>query len=71
MSKENELQEQVRIQIRNKAAKYVVETVYSTIKNADGVKYVDEGAGLTKTLLDEVLLKVRRFGKPPSWEIMH
>lgn len=64
MTDENEMQEQVRIQIRNKAAKYVVETVYNTIKNATGVKYFFEGAGLTKTGVDGVLAKVRRFGKP-------
>lgn len=64
MTDENELQEQVRIQIRNKAAKYVVETVYNAIKNATGVKYFFEGAGLTKTGVDGVLAKVRRFGKP-------
>ena len=64
MSKENELQEQVRVQIRNKAAKYVVETVYNAVKNATGVKYTFEGAGLTKSGVDGVLAKVRRFGKP-------
>lgn len=64
MSQENELQEQVRVQIRNKAAKYVVETVYNAIKNASGVKYMFEGAGLTKTGVDDVITKVRRFGKP-------
>lgn len=64
MADENELQEQVRIQIRNKAARYVVETVYNAIKNASGVKYMFEGAGLTKTGVDDVITKVRRFGKP-------
>ena len=64
MTDENELQEQVRIQIRNKAAKYVVETVYNAIKNAKGVKYFFEGAGLTKTGVDGVIANVRRFGKP-------
>lgn len=64
MSDENELQEQVRVQIRNKAAKYIVEYVYNAIKNATGVKYMFEGAGLTKTGVDDVLAKVRRFGKP-------
>ena len=64
MSAENELQEQIRVDLRNKAAKYVVETVYNAIKNATGVKYFFEGAGLTKTGVDEVLAKVRRFGKP-------
>ena len=64
MTDENELQDQVRVQIRNKAAKYVVETIYNAIKNATGVKYFFEGAGLTKTGVDGVIAKVRRFGKP-------
>lgn len=64
MSKENEGMDQVRIAIRNKAAKYVVDTVYNAIKNASGVKYFFEGAGLTKTGVDGVIQKVRKFGKP-------
>lgn len=64
MSDENELQDQVRVQIRNKSAKYVLETVYNAIKNASGVKYFCEDAGLTKTNVDKVLAGVRRFGKP-------
>lgn len=64
MSEEYELQEQVRIQIRNYAAKYVIETIYNAIKNAEGVKYFFEGAGLTKTGVDDVLAKVRRWGRP-------
>lgn len=64
MSDENELQDQVRVQIRNKAAKYVVETVYNAIKNATGVKYFFEGGGMTKTGVDGVIAKVRRWGKP-------
>ena len=64
MSDENDVQEQVRTQIRNKAAKYVVDTVYNAVKNATGVKYFFEGAGLTKTGVDGVIAKVRRFGKP-------
>lgn len=64
MSDEYELQEQVRIQIRNKAAHYVMKKVYDAIVNADGVKYTFEGSPLTKTGVDGVLSKVRRFGKP-------
>lgn len=64
MSKENELQEQVRIQIRNRAAKYVVDTVYTAIKNAAGVKYIVEDAGLTKSNFDSALIDIRRHGKP-------
>ena len=63
MSDENELVEQVRIQIRNKAAYYVIQTIYDAIKNATGVKYMFEGPGLTKGGVDEVIAKVRRFGK--------
>lgn len=64
MSDENELQNQVRVQIRNKAALYVMRTVYNAIKNATGVKYMFEGDGLTKAGVDEVITNVRRFGKP-------
>lgn len=64
MTDENELQNQVRVEIRNKATKYVVETIYNAIKNANGVKYFFEGAGLTKTGVDNVIAGVRRFGKP-------
>ena len=71
MSDENELQDQVRVQIRNKAAKYVIETIYNAIKNADGVKYFFEGAGLTKTGVDGVISNVRRFGKQLFLVIMH
>ena len=64
MSDENELQDQVRVQIRNKAALYVMRTVYNAIKNATGVRYMFEGDALTKTGVDEVITNVRRFGKP-------
>lgn len=64
MSKENEGMEQVRIDIRNRAALTVIKKVFDAIENATGVKYFFEAAGLTKTGLDGVLGKVRRFGKP-------
>lgn len=64
MSDENDLKTQVATQIRNKAAAYVVETIYKAIKHADGVKYFFEGAGLTKTGVDGVVTPIRRFGKP-------
>ena len=64
MSDENELQEQVRVILRNKAARYVVETIHNGVKNAKGVKYFAEDAGLTKTNVDKVIANVRRFGKP-------
>lgn len=64
MSDENELQDQVRVQIRNKAALYVMRTVYNAIKNATGVRYMFEGDALTKEGVDGVIKNVRRFGKP-------
>lgn len=64
MTMENELQDQVRVQIRNRAAKYVIETIYKAIKNATGVKYFCEDAGLTKTNVDKIIANIRRFGKP-------
>jgi hypothetical protein len=56
--------EQVKVQIRNNAANYVISKVYNALKNATGIKYMIEEAGLTKTNVDALLTKVRRFGKP-------
>lgn len=64
MSTEYELQEEVRKTIRNKAALYVLETVYHAIANATGVKYFYENAGLAKTNVDDLLGKIRKYGKP-------
>lgn len=64
MSDEFELQNQIRTQIRNQAAKYVIENAYKAIKNATGVRYEYEGSGLTKTGIDSVIAKVRRWGRP-------
>lgn len=63
MTLENELQEQVRVQIRNAASVYVIKTIYNAVKNAKGVKYFFEDAGLTKTNIDKLLANIRRFGK--------
>ena len=64
MSKENEGMEQVRIDIRNKAMRAIILKVYEAIHNATGVKYTFEGAGLTKAGVDDVLTKIRRYGRP-------
>ena len=64
MSKENEGMEQVRIDIRNKAMRAIIQKVYEAIHNATGVKYAFENAGLTKAGVDGVLTKIRRFGRP-------
>ena len=64
MSKENEGLNLVKTDILNKAVLAIVKTVYKAIKDATGVKYTAEMAGLTKSGVDEVLTKVRRNGRP-------
>jgi hypothetical protein len=63
MSDENIGMEQVRVEIRNKAAAYALYTIYNSIKNATGVKFFSENAGLVKSELDRIIKDVRRFGK--------
>ena len=64
MQLENEGLALVKTQIYNKTIKYVLVTVYNAIKNATGVKYWVEAAGLTKAGADDVINKVRPNGKP-------
>ena len=64
MSKENEGLKLVKTDILNKAVLAIVKKVYKAIKDATGVKYTAEMAGLTKSGVDEVLTKVRRNGRP-------
>lgn len=56
--------EQVKIDMMNKAMYYVIYKLYSGIKNATGVKFFAEAAGISKAAVDDTLTKVRRFGKP-------
>jgi hypothetical protein len=55
---------QVKTMILNTALLAIVNKVYDAIKNATGVKYMVEDAGLTKTNVDAALTKIRRWGKP-------
>ena len=64
MSKENEGLAHVRLDILNRAKMAIVKRVYEALKAATGVKYMYEGAGLTKTGVDGVLMNVRRNGRP-------
>lgn len=64
MSKENEGIAHVKTDILNRAKLAIVTRVYNAIKNATGVKYTFEGAGLTKAGVDAVLTNVRRNGRP-------
>lgn len=61
---ENEGMEEVRKAIRNKATLYVMNKIITSIENANGVKYYDEEAGLSKAGVDGVLNAIRRFGRP-------
>lgn len=64
MATENELMSEVQKQIRNQATLYVIETVYKAIEQATGVKYFYEANTLAKTGVDNLLGKIRRYGKP-------
>lgn len=64
MTQENIGMQQVKTDILNRALLSIVQKVYDAITNATGVKYTFSAAGLTKTGVDGVLSKVRRFGKP-------
>lgn len=64
MSKENEGLALVKTDIRNRAILAIVKKVYDAIKNATGVKYTIEAAGLTKQGVDAVINNVRRNGRP-------
>ena len=64
MSKENEGIAQVKTDILNNAKLAIIKKVYNAIKDATGVKYMYEYAGLTKTGVDTVLTNVRRNGRP-------
>lgn len=62
MARENQGMEQVRVDIRNQAALYVVKKLYAAIKNATGVKFWAEASGITQASLDNIVKAVRRFG---------
>ena len=55
MTKENEGIALTKTTIYNLAIKYILVTVYNAIKNATGVKYTVEAAGLTKAGADDVI----------------
>ena len=62
MSMENRGLQKVRTEIMNKATRYLLNKVYTSIKNATGVKYFAEAAGISAANFDPVLTKVRRYG---------
>lgn len=66
MSVENKGMEQVRTNILNRAKREIIENAIKSIKETDNVKYMFEGAGLTKTGVDKILANVRRLGNGVS-----
>ncbi|APH36129.1 hypothetical protein [Bacillus velezensis] len=56
--------EQVQTDMMNKAMYYVVNEMFNAIKNATGVKYFAETEGITKSSVDDIITKIRRFGQP-------
>lgn len=64
MTLENEGIAQVRADILNRAKAAIFVKIYNAIKNATGIKYFFEDAGLTKTDVDAVINNVRRIGRP-------
>ena len=64
MSRENEGMAHVKTDILNRAKAAIVKKIYKAIKNATGVHYWGEFAGLTKSGVDAILNNVRRNGRP-------
>lgn len=54
---------QVQINMQNKAVYYVIAKLYDALKNAKGVKHFAENSGVTQTAVDEMLKKMRRYGR--------
>ena len=64
LSAENALKENIKRDMRNKASRYALMTVYNSIKNATGVKNFSESTPITKTAVDNAIKFARRFGVP-------
>ena len=61
-SRENAAMQNVRTEMLNLATDYVMKVVYNAVKNATGVKYFAEAAGISQQSLDDIVKAVRRFG---------
>jgi len=64
LSAENALKENIKRDMRNKASRYALMTVYNSIKNATGVKNYSESKSITKLAVDNAIKFARRFGVP-------
>lgn len=64
LSAENALKENILRDMRNKASKYAMDKVLTSIANATGVKNYAASAGITKASVDNAIKFARRFGQP-------
>lgn len=55
--------QQIQIDLGNKAIGHVYNEFYKQFKAVEGIKYYAETAGLTGTALEDLIKKVRRFGR--------
>lgn len=55
--------QQVQIDLGNKAVGFAYEEFYKQFKALQGIKYYAETAGVTGAALDDIIKKVRRFGR--------
>ena len=62
MTDENIGMQQVRTDIRNKAATYVIYKIWDSVSKAKGPKFVAQGAGVTFAALNDIVRSIRRFG---------
>jgi len=57
------MQEQVLTDMTNKIFYYVMNALYNGVKNSTGIKHFVEAAGITKSSVDDMVKKLRRWGK--------
>lgn len=55
--------EEVKTDMVNRAKKHILNAVVKAVKDAKGVKYVAESAGLTKAVVDKIINDMRPFGR--------
>ncbi|WP_063565469.1 hypothetical protein [Paenibacillus sp. O199] len=63
LDKISEGMQQVEVDMLNKYAYFIVYKLYHAIKDAKGIKYFSEADGINETALNDILKKVRRFGR--------
>ncbi len=64
MELENMLISDIEKDMWNKFSYLAFIKIYNTIMNNDGMKFVQQGNGISQTALDWVIAQIRRFGNP-------